>query len=113
MFPLNITGSDRNKNCINIIDQHRHCLIDFQWGETFLKFCHKRTHCSSPRWYEFGEQQWNDIDRGKPKNTERTQAWLTVQSVQNGRYRDAEIYSAYKPEGRRAEAGLGKGGMSV
>jgi hypothetical protein len=24
-----------------------------------------------PRWYEFGERRWNDIDRGKPKNPER------------------------------------------
>jgi hypothetical protein len=24
-----------------------------------------------PRWYEFGERRWNDIDRGKPKNCEK------------------------------------------
>jgi hypothetical protein len=24
-----------------------------------------------PRWYEFGERRWNDIDRGKPKNSEK------------------------------------------
>jgi hypothetical protein len=25
-----------------------------------------------PRWYEFGERRWNDIDRGKPKKSEKT-----------------------------------------
>jgi hypothetical protein len=24
-----------------------------------------------PRWYEFGQRRWNDIDRGKPKNSEK------------------------------------------
>jgi hypothetical protein len=24
-----------------------------------------------PRWYDFGERRWNDIDRGKPKNSEK------------------------------------------
>jgi hypothetical protein len=24
-----------------------------------------------PIWYEFGERRWNDIDRGKPKNSEK------------------------------------------
>jgi hypothetical protein len=24
-----------------------------------------------PRWYEFGERRWNDIDRGKPKKSEK------------------------------------------
>jgi hypothetical protein len=24
-----------------------------------------------PRRYEFGERRWNDIDRGKPKNSEK------------------------------------------
>jgi hypothetical protein len=24
-----------------------------------------------PRWYEFGKRRWNDIDRGKPKNSEK------------------------------------------
>jgi hypothetical protein len=24
-----------------------------------------------PRWYEYGERRWNDIDRGKPKNLEK------------------------------------------
>jgi hypothetical protein len=38
----------------------------FLWGETTSLNCwHERTYCSSPRWYEFGERRWNDIDRGK------------------------------------------------
>jgi hypothetical protein len=27
-------------------------------------------HYAFPRWYEFGEPRWNDIDRRKPKNSE-------------------------------------------
>jgi hypothetical protein len=32
---------------------------------------HRRTCCSSPRWYEHGEPRWKDIDRGIQKNSEK------------------------------------------
>jgi hypothetical protein len=44
----------------------------YLWRETtFLNCCHERRHCSSPRWYEFGERRRSDIDRVKPKNSEK------------------------------------------
>jgi hypothetical protein len=34
-----------------------------------------------PRWYEFGERWWDDIDRGKPKNSEKTYPSATLSAT--------------------------------
>jgi hypothetical protein len=47
-------------------------LIFYLWGKaTSLNCCHEWAYCSPPRWHEFGERRWYDIDRGNPKNSEQ------------------------------------------
>jgi hypothetical protein len=42
-------------------------------GETGPLTCdHQRVYCSSRRWYMSTAPRWNDNDRGKPKNSEKT-----------------------------------------
>jgi hypothetical protein len=40
--------------------------------------------------YEYGEPQWNDIDRGKPKNLEKTCPSATV-STTNPTWADLDV----------------------
>jgi hypothetical protein len=48
------------------------CYLTCCWGETTSLNCgHQLAFCSSPRWYEYGEPRWKDIDTGKPKNSEK------------------------------------------
>jgi hypothetical protein len=39
------------------------------------------TYYAFPRWYEFGERRWNDIDRGKPKNSEKNLSTATLSTT--------------------------------
>jgi hypothetical protein len=56
-----------------IVDLLIHWLdwIAFIWGETSLNCCRYRTHCLSPDDTTMENRRWNDIDRGKPKNSEK------------------------------------------
>jgi hypothetical protein len=59
-----------------ILKQHTgySCRCSCRWGETLsLSCCHQRALCSSTRWHKYGEPRWNDICRGKPKNSEKSQ----------------------------------------
>jgi hypothetical protein len=39
------------------------------------------SYYTTPRWYEFGEQRWNDIDRGKSKNRRKTCTSTTLSTT--------------------------------
>jgi hypothetical protein len=48
------------------------CSCSCWWDKTSLNCGHQRAYCSSPQMIcEYGEPQWNDTDRGKPKNLEK------------------------------------------
>jgi hypothetical protein len=69
-YCVHVEGTHRSK-------YHRHIPSRLLFPEGGVGLVPKRgylltlAYYAFPRWYEFGERRWNDIDRGKPKNAEK------------------------------------------
>jgi hypothetical protein len=80
----------------------------YLWGETTSLNCrHWRKYCSSPRWYEFGERWWNDIDRGNRRTRRKTFPSATL-STTNPTWIDPGANTGLRGE-RRATNDLNHG----
>jgi hypothetical protein len=54
------------QKAVNFLTSHAYCLLVSRHGLSILLFI--------PNIYECGQPRWNDIDRGKPKNSKESQS---------------------------------------